>query len=53
MDLLDDKLALITGGGGGLGRAMALGFARHGARVVVADLDLPRAEAVAAEIRAA
>ncbi|MET3516453.1 NAD(P)-dependent dehydrogenase (short-subunit alcohol dehydrogenase family) [Pseudacidovorax sp. 1753] len=53
MHLLDDKLALITGGGGGLGRAMALGFARQGARVVVADLDLPRAEAVAGEIRAA
>jgi len=52
VDLLKDKLALITGGGGGLGAAMARGFVQEGARVVVADVQLAKAEAVAGQIRA-
>jgi len=36
---LKDKVALITGGGSGIGRATAVRFANEGARIVVADLD--------------
>jgi NAD(P)-dependent dehydrogenase (short-subunit alcohol dehydrogenase family) len=36
--MLDGKSVLVTGGGGGIGRATALAFAREGARVAVADL---------------
>src|SRR5262245_13684443 len=37
MALLEDKVAIITGGVNGIGRAHALLFAKHGARVVVND----------------
>ena len=36
---LENKVALITGAGSGIGRASARAFAREGARVVVADFD--------------
>ena len=52
MNRFDGKVALITGGGGALGRASALRFVEEGARVVIADIDLERARAVAAEIGA-
>src|SRR5579872_2252626 len=51
--LLDGKSALITGGGGGIGRATSLAFAREGARVAVADADQKTAQETVALINAA
>lgn len=54
MDLeLKDKVAVITGGTQGIGRAAALRLAQEGARVVIAARGKERLDAVAAEIRAA
>src|ERR1700694_883334 len=62
MGLLDGKVAIITGAGGGIGREHALLFAREGARVVVNDLGSDRhgggkggemADKVVGEIKAA
>jgi NAD(P)-dependent dehydrogenase (short-subunit alcohol dehydrogenase family) len=50
---LANKVALITGGGSGIGKASCLLFAREGAKVVVVDLKQETAEATAEEIRQA
>ena len=49
---LDGKIALITGGSRGMGREMALAFAREGADVVVASRKIEACETVADEVRA-
>lgn len=51
--LLEGKSALVTGGGGGIGRATALAFAREGARVAVADYAAGAAAETVAQINAA
>jgi NAD(P)-dependent dehydrogenase (short-subunit alcohol dehydrogenase family) len=50
--LLDDRVAVVTGAGGGIGAATARLFAQHGAHVVVADIDAPRAHECAEQITA-
>jgi len=50
---LADKIAVITGGGSGIGRACALRFAAEGAKVCVADLDLDAARETARRVEAA
>ena len=47
-----NKVAVITGGGGGISRAIAVEFARGGADIVINDIDAELANAVAEEVRA-
>jgi 3-oxoacyl-[acyl-carrier protein] reductase len=53
LDLLRDKVAIVTGGAAGIGEAIAILFGQLGAKVVVLDKDGDAAEKVAAEIRQA
>src|SRR5262249_14008958 len=49
---LKDKIAVITGAASGIGKEIALTFAREGARIAIADLDQKAADATAREIDA-
>ncbi len=52
-DGIDGKVAIVTGAGGGIGEAYAVGLAAQGARVVVAEIQKKNGERVAEQIRAA
>lgn len=51
MGMLDGKIALVTGGGRGIGRGICEVLVRHGAAVVIADIDRENAERTAADLR--
>jgi NAD(P)-dependent dehydrogenase (short-subunit alcohol dehydrogenase family) len=53
MGLLDDKVAIVTGAGRGIGRGEAIELARQGAAVLVGEVDEEAGQAVVAEIEAA
>jgi NAD(P)-dependent dehydrogenase (short-subunit alcohol dehydrogenase family) len=48
---LQDKVAIVTGAAQGIGRGLALGLAREGANIVIADIQRDQAEATAKEIQ--
>ena len=48
---LQNKIAIVTGSASGIGKEIAMTYAREGAKVVIADLNKDAAEATAAEIR--
>lgn len=50
--LLQGKVALVTGAGSGIGRAGAMAMARHGAMVVITDIDADRSRVVAGQLNA-
>ncbi|WP_083335675.1 SDR family NAD(P)-dependent oxidoreductase [Mycobacteroides saopaulense] len=52
LNQLEPRLVVVTGAGSGIGRATAMRFAKHGAHVVVSDMDLDSAQATTAMIRA-
>ena len=51
MPLLSNHIAVVTGAGSGIGRAIANGYAREGARIVILDMNEKAAADVAREIR--
>ena len=51
-DEFQDKVVLVTGGSCGIGRAAAIGFARRGAKVVIADIDVARGEETLKSVKA-
>lgn len=52
MGVLDERVCVLIGGGGGIGAATALAYAREGASVVIADLNVELADAAAEAVRA-
>ena len=51
MDRLEGKVAIVTGAGRGIGKGIALAFAKEGARLVIADINAKTCKEAAEEIR--
>ena len=51
MDTLFGKVAIVTGGSAGIGRATAIALAERGVKVVISDVDVDRGQQLAAELR--
>lgn len=49
---LEGQVAIVTGGGGGIGKSTCLAFAKEGADIVISEVNLANAEAASAEITA-
>jgi NAD(P)-dependent dehydrogenase (short-subunit alcohol dehydrogenase family) len=49
---VDNQVAVVVGGAGGIGEALGSGLAEYGAKVIIADVSMERAQEVAADIRA-
>jgi NAD(P)-dependent dehydrogenase (short-subunit alcohol dehydrogenase family) len=52
MGIIESKVAIVTGGGGGIGSAIVRRFAREGAKIVIADIDGESAQPLSAELSA-
>ena len=51
MNILENKVAIVTGAGSGIGKAVALTFAIEGAKVVVSDINADHGNALVSEIK--
>jgi len=49
---VDNQVAVVIGGAGGIGEALGNGLAEYGAKIVIADMDIGKAEEVAQDIQA-
>ena len=50
---LEDRVAIVTGGAKGMGRAICVRFAQEGARVTIADIDMAEADETLRQVEAA